>query len=57
MVEVYKTQEDMFEQYAELKANLSDTKVRELLELAEAVGYAEGLEDGIQAGMERETLY
>ena len=58
MVEVYKSQEDMFEHYAELKAKLADVEdLCELLRLAESVGYIEGFEDGINAGMERETLY
>lgn len=58
MVEVYKSQEDMFEHYVELKAKLADVEgLCELLELAEAIGYAEGLEEGIKGGMERETLY
>lgn len=58
MVEVYKSQEEMFEHYTELKDKLIDVEgLCELLELAEAIGYMEGLEEGIKAGMERETLY
>ena len=58
MVEVYKSQEDMFEHYTELKAKLADVEgLCELLILAEAIGYEEGFEEGIKAGIERETLY
>lgn len=48
MVEVYKSQEGMFEHYTELKAKLADVEgLRELLRLVEAIGYMEGLEEGI----------
>ena len=58
MDKVYKSQEAMIEHYSELKANLLyKDGLLELLELAEAVGYAEGFEEGIKAGMERETIY
>ena len=58
MVEVYKSQEDMFEHYTELKAKLTDVEgLCELLRLAESIAYIEGFEEGIKTGMERETLY